>query len=210
MRVKLINELKELLTKYNFNISIEQIYNLVDYILLLNKWNKVYNLTSVRSPIEMLSKHILDSISINEHLKGNTFADVGTGPGLPGIPLSIINPDKRFYLIDSRSKRITFLNQVIIDLKLKNVKTILSRVEDISNFSFDGIITRAFSSIDVFLKLTNNICSNNSRFYSLKGIFPKEEINLIEKNKDYSIENIINLNLENILGQRHLIIIKKI
>lgn len=126
LRVKL----DSLIAQTSLDVSERQREQLVGYVELLNKWNKAYNLTSVRDPMEMLVKHILDSIVVSPSLEGNRFIDVGTGPGLPGIPLAIMNPDKEFVLLDSLGKRIRFIKQVIHELKITNVTPVQSRVEE--------------------------------------------------------------------------------
>ena len=114
-------KLASLLAQANIKISDQQIQQLIDLVNLLNKWNKAYNLTSVRDPQEMLIKHILDSLVVNPYLQGDRFIDVGTGPGLPGLPLAIINPSKQFVLLDSLGKRISFIRNAIRELGLTNV-----------------------------------------------------------------------------------------
>ena len=111
-------KLDRLLSQAKIEISKQQKQQLIDFVRLLDKWNKAYNLTSVRDPEEMLVKHIMDSLVVSQHLEGNQFIDVGTGPGLPGIPLAIINPDKQFTLLDSLGKRITFIKHAVRELKL--------------------------------------------------------------------------------------------
>ena len=113
----LTEQLEKLISQTDLSVSTTQINLLIQYVELLNKWNKAYNLTSVRDPSEMIVKHIMDSLMVGEVLQGNSFIDVGTGPGLPGIPLAILFPEKNFVLIDSLGKRITFLRQVIFQLK---------------------------------------------------------------------------------------------
>lgn len=117
MKAKLVS----LLTQANIKISDQQIQQLIDLVNLLNKWNKAYNLTSVRDPQEMLVKHILDSLVVSPYLQGDRFIDVGTGPGLPGLPLAIINPSKQFVLLDSLGKRISFIRNAIRELRLTKI-----------------------------------------------------------------------------------------
>lgn len=117
MKAKLVS----LLAQANIKISDQQIQQLINLVNLLNKWNKAYNLTSVRDPQEMLVKHILDSLVVSPYLQGDRFIDVGTGPGLPGLPLAIINPSKQFVLLDSLGKRISFIRNAIRELRLTNV-----------------------------------------------------------------------------------------
>ena len=123
-------KLDRLLSQANISLTDQQKQQLIDFVKLLDKWNKAYNLTSVRNPDEMLVKHILDSLVVGEHLQGSNFIDVGTGPGLPGIPLAIAYPEKQFVLLDSLGKRITFIKNAVRELGLSNVTPVLSRVEE--------------------------------------------------------------------------------
>nr|PRJ06676.1 Ribosomal RNA small subunit methyltransferase G [Haemophilus influenzae] len=138
MKAKLVS----LLAQANIKISDQQIQQLINLVNLLNKWNKAYNLTSVRDPQEVLVKHILDSLVVSPYLQGDRFIDVGTGPGLPGLPLAIINPSKQFVLLDSLGKRISFIRNAIRELRLINVIPVLSRVEEYQpEDKFDGVLS---------------------------------------------------------------------
>ena len=165
LKKKLIN----LIDQTDLSITSQQIDQLIDYVEMLNKWNKAYNLTAVRDPSEMLIKHIMDSLVVSPYLVGNTFIDVGTGPGLPGIPLAIINPDKQFDLVDSLGKRIRFLKQVQFELKLKNIQPIQSRIEEYNQKKFDGVISRAFASLQDMLIWCKHLPNQQGFFYALKG-----------------------------------------
>ena len=165
LKKKLIN----LIDQTDLSITSQQIDLLIDYVEMLNKWNKAYNLTAVRDPSEMLIKHIMDSLVVSPYLVGNTFIDVGTGPGLPGIPLAIINPDKQFDLVDSLGKRIRFLKQVQFELKLKNIQPIQSRIEEYNEKKFDGVISRAFASLQDMLTWCKHLPNQQGSFYALKG-----------------------------------------
>ena len=165
LKKKLIN----LIDQTDLLITSQQIDQLIDYVEMLNKWNKAYNLTAVRDPSEMLVKHIMDSLVVSPYLVGNTFIDVGTGPGLPGIPLAIINPDKQFDLVDSLGKRIRFLKQVQFELKLQNIQPIQSRIEEYNQKQFDGVISRAFASLQDMLIWCKHLPNQQGSFYALKG-----------------------------------------
>jgi len=204
------SQLTSLLSETSLDVSDEKIDLLIQYVELLNKWNKAYNLTSVRDPSEMLIKHIMDSMMVGKHLSGQRFIDVGTGPGLPGIPLAILYPDYQFTLLDSLGKRITFLKQVVFLLKLRNVELMLSRVEEFTpDIPFDGVLSRAFSSLnDMVSWCSHLIATEKGRFFALKGQYPTEEIDLLPENiKLVASHNIVVPKLD---GQRHLIELKKI
>lgn len=174
----LTDKLITLLKETELQLTEQQVKLLVDYVELLNKWNKAYNLTSVRDPQEMLVKHIMDSLMIGPLLEGVHYIDVGTGPGLPGIPLAIAHPDKAFVLLDSLGKRITFLKQVTYQLALKNVTPVQSRVEKyLHETPFDGVLSRAFSSLnDMVTWCDHLITKDHGKFLALKGQYPEQEL----------------------------------
>ncbi|SFU10500.1 16S rRNA m(7)G-527 methyltransferase [Kosakonia arachidis] len=203
----MLNKLSRLLDEAGILLSVEQQKQLVAYVELLHKWNKAYNLTSVRDPNEMLIRHILDSIVVAPYLQGTRFIDVGTGPGLPGIPLSIVRPESHFTLLDSLGKRVRFLRQVQHELKLSNVEPIQSRVEDFpAEPPFDGVISRAFASLNDMVNWCHALPGEEGRFYALKGLVPEEEIALLPA--ELSVESIVKLNVPHLEGERHLVIIK--
>lgn len=201
--------LNELLKEAQLNLDTVQIDQLVALVELLDKWNKAYNLTSVRDPKEMLIRHILDSLVVSEHLRGQRFIDVGTGPGLPGLPLAIINPDKQFVLLDSLGKRIRFIKQVCYEFKLKNVTALQSRVENYQpEDKFDGVLSRAFASLSDMLQWCSHLPANHGKFYALKGSIPESEIETLDV--ALKVQDIIKLQVPRLAEQRHLIIIEPV
>ncbi len=204
----LTENLKELVKQADITLTDQQISQLIHYVELLTKWNKAYNLTSIRDPQEMLVKHILDSLVIGDKLKGEHFIDVGTGPGLPGIPLAILYPQHQFVLLDSLGKRITFLRQVVYQLKLNNVKPVQSRVENYhAEQVFDGVLSRAFASLTDMVTWCNHLIDDNGRFYALKGQFPQDEIAQLPDH--VNIDTSYQLVVPQLTGERHLIVLKK-
>jgi 16S rRNA (guanine527-N7)-methyltransferase len=202
------SRLQSLLAQTSLQLTELQISQLVTLVEQLDKWNKAYNLTSVRDPMEMLVKHILDSLVVSPYLQGQRFIDVGTGPGLPGLPLAIINPDKQFVLLDSLGKRITFIRQVCHLLKLTNVTAVQSRVEKYQPEQlFDGVISRAFASLQDMLNWCYHLPANNGKFYALKGLVPEQELENLAKG--LKLERIESLVVPELEGQRHLVIIDK-
>lgn len=192
----------------NFSVSQKQQTQLINYVLLLNKWNKTYNLSSIRQPQEMLVKHIFDSIVISPFLEGDTFTDVGTGAGLPGIPLAIMCPNKKFTLVDSLGKRVRFLKQVIHELKLENVIAVQSRVEKFTpTLPFDGVLSRAFASLNDMLHWCNHLTNNQGMFLALKGQLHEDELNQIPA--EFTLVQCIPLLIPSLTGDRHLVKIKK-
>lgn len=200
-------KLENLLIQAEIQLTDRQKDQLIQLVQLLNKWNKAYNLTSVRDPQEMLVKHILDSIVVSPYLQGERFIDVGTGPGLPGLPLAIINPTKQFVLLDSLGKRISFIRNAIRELGLTNVEPILSRVEEYQpEQKFDGVLSRAFASLKDMTDWCHHLPKENGYFYALKGIYHEDEVQ--ELDKKFEIKDVITLSVPELVGERHLIVIK--
>ncbi|EDV0982678.1 16S rRNA (guanine(527)-N(7))-methyltransferase RsmG, partial [Salmonella enterica subsp. enterica serovar Derby] len=199
----MLNKLSRLLADAGISLTDHQKTLLVAYVDMLHKWNKAYNLTSVRDPNEMLVRHILDSIVVAPYLQGQRFIDVGTGPGLPGIPLAIVLPDAHFTLLDSLGKRVRFLRQVQHELKLENITPVQSRVEAYpSEPPFDGVISRAFASLNDMVSWCHHLPGEKGRFYALKGQLPGDEIALLPDN--FSVESVEKLRVPHLEGERHL------
>lgn len=196
---------KQLLSENNLDIDEEKQQKLLNLVDLLAKWNKTYNLTNITDKKDILIKHILDSIIVNKYLDQNEIIDVGTGPGFPGLPLAIINPDKQFYLLDSLGKRINFIKFVIASQNIKNVVAVLSRVEDFTDKKFDIVISRAFTNLDNMTNICQHLLKKDGKFLALKGLCDPKEIDSI--NKKFKINQIIDLKMNKILGNRHLIVI---
>ncbi|SCC37442.1 16S rRNA (guanine527-N7)-methyltransferase [Kosakonia oryzendophytica] len=203
----MLNKLSRLLDEAGISLSDHQQQQLVGYVNLLHKWNKAYNLTSVRDPNEMLIRHILDSIVVAPYLQGSRFIDVGTGPGLPGVPLSIVRPESHFTLLDSLGKRVRFLRQVQHELHLENIAPVQSRVEDFpAEPPFDGVISRAFASLNDMVSWCQHLPGAQGRFYALKGLVPDDEISLLPA--EFTVESIEKLYVPHLEGERHLVVVK--
>jgi len=154
---------------------------LEQYLELLHKWNHAYNLTAIRDLESMVSKHILDSLAILPFVNGESLLDVGTGAGLPGIPLAIAAPNLKIVLLDSNGKKIRFLQEVKRQLKLDNVEIIQSRVESYHpDILFDILTSRAFSSIDQMLNLTRHLIAPDGMWVLMKGLRPDDELAAIQ------------------------------
>lgn len=201
-------KLDSLLSAAGIELPEQQKQQLLGYIVMLEKWNKAYNLTSVRDAQQMLVRHILDSIVVNSHLQGSRFIDVGTGPGLPGIPLAIVRPDAHFTLLDSLGKRVRFLRQVQHELGLHNIEPVHSRVEEfMAEPPFDGVISRAFASLQDMLSWCHHLpVKGRGRFYALKGVYPDAE--LAQLLDGINLESVVRLQVPELVGVRHLVIIK--
>ncbi|MFQ6372523.1 16S rRNA (guanine(527)-N(7))-methyltransferase RsmG [Shewanella sp. YIC-542] len=199
-------QLKHYLDDAKIVASDTQQQQLLAFIALLHKWNKAYNLTSVRAPEQMLVRHVMDSLVVSPYLRGERFIDVGTGPGLPGIPLAILNPGKQFVLLDSLGKRIRFQRQVQIELKLNNITSVESRVEDYQpETPFDGVLSRAFASVSDMVNWCGHLPAAHGAFYALKGQLDDEELAMLPAK--YAVAESIRLNVPQLDEQRHLLII---
>lgn len=148
---------------------------LLDYLELLARWNTTYNLTAVRDPGEMVTRHLLDSLAVAKLVRGDSLADLGTGAGLPGIPLAILSPERQHVLIDSNGKKARFLREAVRTLALTNVRVEQSRVED-ARGQFDCITARAFATLGEMLKLGGHLLAPNGTWIALKGQLSKDEI----------------------------------
>lgn len=196
--------IQSLATKYNS----KQIEQFGDYLALITKWNRIYNLTAIAEPSKMVTHHLLDSLSINPFLHGLHICDVGSGAGLPGIPLAIVNPDKYFTLIDSNNKKTHFLTQTKIELKLNNIEIIHARVEKYQpKKCFDTIVSRAFSSINDMLLQTQHLCCDDGIFLAMKGTYPEKELNEIDPN--FEVKWVKKLEIPGLDAQRHLICVAR-
>jgi 16S rRNA (guanine527-N7)-methyltransferase len=180
-----------------------QICQLLSYVQLLDKWNKAYNLTSVRDPQEMIDRHILDSLAVLPYLPGPSLLDVGTGAGLPGIPVAIANPNIAVTLLDSNSKKTRFLQQVKAELGLTNITVVHARVEQAELAKFTTVTARAFSTIDVIIDLAGRHCDDAGSLVLMKGVYPEEE--LAANIEGFSLKDVVSLDVPNCNGKRHLV-----
>lgn len=203
----MLEKLNSLLAQAEINLTDQQKMQLVGFVRLLDKWNKAYNLTSVRDPMDMLVKHIMDSVVVSPYLQGQRFIDVGAGPGLPGLPLAIVNPDKHFVLLDSLGKRISFIRNAVRELELNNVEPVLSRVEQYQPEQlFDGVLSRAFASLKDMTDWCKHLPASNGLFYALKGIYQKQEV--LELSENFQLTEVITLDVPELIGERHLVLLK--
>lgn len=208
LRSAFITRILEASTTLDITVTEQQSAALIGYLELLIKWNKAYNLTAIRDPEEMFTKHILDSLSITKYITGNTILDVGTGPGLPGIPMAIMFPKKHFSLLDSNGKKTRFLVQAQLSLALANVEIFNVRVENLpDNKVFDQIMSRAFTALDNMVNLCKHLLTEKGQFLAMKGLVPEEEIQKLDAN--FQVKNIASLTVPGCFEQRHLITIEK-
>ena len=194
----------------NVALSEQQQELLLAYLGLLIKWNKAYNLTAVRNPDEMVSRHLLDSLSVVNDVAqyGDNWLDVGSGGGMPGVPLAIMFPERKFTLLDSNGKKTRFLTQVKLELKLDNLEVIHSRVEAYTpEQAFSGIISRAFSSLEDFTNWTRHLGDLHTNWLAMKGVHPDDELQALPE--DFRLDSCQILKVPGCQGQRHLLILQR-
>jgi len=172
---------------------------------LLLKWNKTYNLTALRDPAQAISHHLLDSLAILPHVGDGNLLDVGSGGGLPGIPLAIALPELSVSMVDTVQKKTTFLQQAVIELALRNVTVHHARVEEMPG-QYAQISSRAFAEIGLFISLTRHLLAPNGRWLAMKGVRPDDELKALPA--DITVEAIIPLSVPGLDAERHLIILK--
>ncbi len=192
----------------DLEVNEQQLEKLKQYVDLLSRWNKTYNLTAVRNPAEMIPLHIFDSLVVASYIKGTHCLDVGSGAGLPGIPLAIMQPDRHFTMLDTNGKKTRFIQQAIIELGLKNAGVVQSRVESWqAPQPYEAIISRAFSSIVDFVNGCSELLAEDGTLYAMKGQFPIQELAYLPKG--YVLTSRHELDVPYVEGERHLLEITK-
>ena len=181
---------------------------LLDYVALITKWNKVYNLTAVREPQAMITQHLLDSLTVLPHLNDVArLIDIGSGAGLPGIPIAITRPEWKISILDSNHKKTTFLRQACVELGLTNVEVVCERVEHFKpQERFDAVISRAFADISEFARLSAHLPAKGGKLYAMKGIYPHEELGRLPQ--QFKLQETIPLTVPGMDVNRHLAIIR--
>ena len=199
---KLEKDLTDGLNSYQIEASSRQVKQSIDFLSILQKWNKSFNLVSTQNVSEMLTRHLLDSLSINSYLRGKSIIDVGSGAGFPGIPLAIFNPRKKFTLIDGNGKKTRFLFQVKLTLDLPLIQIINSRVEHYqTDHQIDMVVTRAVSGIDELVDKICHFVSKDCRILFMKGIDLEEDFSSLPQ--DFEVVNVDELEISD--RKRHIV-----
>lgn len=182
---------------------------LLDYLLQLHKWNQAFNLSGIKQLQDMLRLHLLDSLVLAPFIDGECIADVGTGAGLPGFPLALCYPDKRFLLIDSNSKKTRFIFQTAAILEVKNITAIHSRVEDYaSQPQVDIVTSRAFASLKDFVVGCRHLVSGPGKFLAMKGLYPKSEVD--ELPSGFQVSAVHQVKVPGVAAERHILEIRRV
>lgn len=200
-------DLANAITNNGYAVSPDIQQQLIRYLDLMQRWNKVFNLTAIRDTHDMVMLHLIDSLSISPYLHGSRILDVGTGAGLPGIPLALTHPDKQFVLLDSNSKKTRFLTQAIVELGIKNVEVVHARCENYQSAGFDTILSRAFSSIAVMLANTQHLIANDGQFVAMKGVYPEQEIQ--EMPFGFTVLGVHKIIIKGLDAERHVVCIQR-
>jgi len=187
-------------------LSDEVCEQMLCYIELLESWNKKFNLTAIRDPVEMVTRHLLDSLSIAPYVHGKTLVDIGSGAGLPGIPLALIAPERQITLVDSNGKKARFLQEAKSALDLANVSIALTRIEQLRQ-RFDCVTARAFSTLGEMLKLGGHLLAQGGIWLAQKGRYPEAELAGVPS--EFRIVSIPKLVVPELQAERHLVILQR-
>ncbi|HSX20584.1 MAG TPA: 16S rRNA (guanine(527)-N(7))-methyltransferase RsmG [Gammaproteobacteria bacterium] len=211
MQNKTQGQLQQGLAAMGFDLPPNRQEKLIAYVELLAKWNKAYNLTAVRAIDQMIPLHILDSLSLLPFMsKVTRVLDVGTGAGLPGVPLAIVCPEISFQLVDSQQKKINFIQHVITSLAIPNVTAMQHRIETLEpSLAADMVVSRAFASLDEFVKLVGHLCNANTKIVAMKGRreLALQEVQALPAN--FALINIESVQVPGINAERCLVFLQK-
>jgi 16S rRNA (guanine527-N7)-methyltransferase len=204
MTAQLEDQLRRGCSEINLSLDQKTLNSFLYFIELLLKWNKAYNLTAISDPEEVVSHHILDSLSIVPYIVGNLIMDLGSGAGFPGIPCALMLPEKQFVLLDGNGKKTRFMTQAVGELGLSNVRVVQSRVEDYRpDKCFDTITVRAFSSVATIIKQTSRLICPSGEVLIMKGIYPEAELQTVTAGM-----KVVRLEVPGLNSERHLVCIK--
>jgi 16S rRNA (guanine527-N7)-methyltransferase len=207
-REKLLNVLSDGIDAMDLPLWAAQREQLIDYLALMNKWNGVYNLTSLRDPLQMVTHHLLDSLAaVPAFQDAKNVLDVGAGGGLPGIVLAIARPDMKVSLIDTVHKKTAFLTQVKAELGLANVTVYTMKVQDLKAGPFDVITSRAFADLSDFVNWSGHLLAEGGQFIALKGTAPPEEQERLPE--EWQVRELRPIKVAKLEAERHLVFIEK-
>jgi 16S rRNA (guanine527-N7)-methyltransferase len=181
---------------------------LLDYLALLARWNRTYNLTAVRDPQEMVTRHLLDSLAMHAYVDGGTLADLGTGPGLPGIPLAIAKPQLQVTLVESNGKKARFLREAVRTLGLGNARVAESRAEAVDEAAaYDALTARALDVLAGIIEVGGHLLKPGGRLLAMKGVRPDDEIAALPPG--WSLQAVHPLRVPGLVGERHLVVVRR-
>lgn len=196
------------LKKMGLDLSGGQQDKLLAYVEMLKKWNKTYNLTALRDESQIISHHLLDSLTLPPYLEGaQTMLDVGSGGGQPGIPAAVCRPDLQITLLDANTKKTSFLQQAAIELELKNVRVVSGRVEAVQGLRADVITSRAFAELADFVNWTAHLLQDGGCWAAMKGVYPAAEIDRLPDS--VCVERVDKIRVPQLNAERHMVILRK-
>lgn len=202
-----MNQLEQGLTSLGLSLDEAVRQQLIHYLQLLEKWNKAYNLTSVRKPEQMVTHHLLDSLVMIPYIKAPRILDVGSGAGLPGIPLAIANKGWQVEMLDSNNKKTRFITQAIAELGLKNAGVVRSRAEEYHpDRPYDTVISRAYSSLEKMVETAGQHCAKDGCLLAMKGAYPMMELEQIPES--FQVSEVSSLKVPNLGAERHVVVLK--
>ncbi|MDX5517920.1 MULTISPECIES: 16S rRNA (guanine(527)-N(7))-methyltransferase RsmG [Stenotrophomonas] len=179
---------------------------LLTYLTLLDRWNRTYNLTAIRDPLEMVTRHLLDSLAMQPYLESGTLADLGTGPGLPGIPLAIARPQLQVTLVESNGKKARFMREAVRQLGLGNARVAESRAEALAEpAAYDYLTARAMDTLAGIIRVGGHLLRPGGRLLAMKGVYPHDEIAQLPAG--WSVEQVLPLSVPGLTGERHLVVV---
>lgn len=200
--------LLEAASQLSLKLSAEQLDKLLEYLALFARWNVAYNLSAIRDPAQMLERHIIDSLSVVDLCGDGSLIDLGSGGGLPGVPLAIVHPERPITLLDSNGKKTRFLFQVAATLPLPNVQVVNERVEEFQPpRKFRAVASRAFSPLADMVSGSEHLLASGGRFYAMKGKLPEDELSVLPKG--IKVEQVQRLSVPGCDADRHLIILSR-
>jgi len=206
---QLLDRIRQGAVQLGFQLDSTQLGRLLDFILEMERWGKAYNLTAIRDPRQMVPYHLLDSLAVAAHVSGERVLDLGTGAGLPGVPLAIVSPACRVSLLDSSAKKCRFLRHVVARLGLENVEVVQSRAEHYRpDQAFDTVVCRAVASLGRLLELSAQLCRPGGRLLAMKGQYPAEE--LAEAVEGWRVDEVVRLKVPGLDAERHLVVCTRI
>ena len=179
---------------------------LLTYLTLLDRWNRTYNLTAIRDPMEMVTRHLLDSLAMQPYLEQGTLADLGTGPGLPGIPLAIARPQLQVTLVESNGKKARFMREAVRQLGLTNARVAESRAEALAEpGAYDNLTARAMDTLAGIIAVGGHLLRPGGRLLAMKGVHPHDEIAQLPAG--WQVERVLPLHVPGLTGERHLVVV---
>lgn len=201
-------ELKKASEQNQLILSPDVFSQLTHYLTLMQTWNRVFNLTTITDPREMVYLHLIDSLLVQPYLRGSRFLDVGSGAGLPGIPLAIMHPEQTWFLLDKNNKKTRFLTQCVAELGLKNVTVIHSRTDEFKPAEgFDCILSRAFGTLRLFAETTKHLLRPGGILVAMKGKYPEDELS--ELPSEFKVSLTTPLTMRGLTVDRHLICLEQ-